>query len=241
MARTEQTHWWYVATRTLLARLLAPRLLPSRSQRFLDAGCGTGATGAWLANHGSVVALDIEPEALRIYDELHPGATLVTGGVERIDLPDDSVDGALCVTVLYHRGVDDPSRAVRELSRVVRPGGWVCVMEPGVRRLRRPHDRVTHTGRRFSRRDLRRIVESAGLDVERATGAYSFLVPPALAKALVDRRRTSSDLEDGGGWLRRPLLGLAAFERAVITRWSVPFGLSVIVVATKPKGAEPSV
>ena len=104
MAEVEETHWWYVSTRALLARLLRSRL-PDESSlpggpRFLDAGCGTGATGAWLAEHGSIVALDVAPQALAIYDELHPGAALVEGGVEQIDLPDNSVDGALSVTVL---------------------------------------------------------------------------------------------------------------------------------------------
>ena len=235
MAKVEQTHWWYIATRRLLATLLTHRLRSDHKQRILDAGCGTGATGAWLAEHGELVALDIEPAALKTFDELHPGATLVESGVDDIPLADASVDGVLCVTVLYHRAVGDPASAVRELARVTRPGGWVCLMEPGVRRLRRPHDRVTHAGRRFSRRELRSLAENAGLVVTRSTGAFSFLVPPAFVKALIDRRGVSSDLDNGAGPLRRPLLWLAACERFLISRMSIPFGLSVIVVATKPE------
>lgn len=236
MAAVELTHWWYAATRDLLRDVLRDRL-PRRSASetvYLDAGCGTGATGAWLSEFGRVVALDVEPTALAIYAENHPGATLVVGDLEHIDLPDHSVDGVLCVTVLYHRAVTDPARAVAELARVVRPGGWVCLMEPGVRRLRRPHDRITHTGRRFSRGDLRRLAESAGLTVERATGAFSFLVPPALVKAAIDRRGSTSDLDDDGGSLRGVLRFLARCERALLRRLSLPFGLSVIVRAVKP-------
>ena len=234
MARVEQNHWWYVSTRALLLRLLNPRLHRRGSGRLLDAGCGTGATGAWLADYGSVTALDVEPTALAIYEELHPGAVIEHGGVENMALPDNTFDGALCVTVLYHRGVADPAGAVRELARVVKPGGWVCLMEPGVRRLRRAHDRITHAERRFSRGDLRRLARSAGLSVEKTTGAYSFLVPPAAVKSLLDRHGSSSDLDNQGGPLRRPLLWLAALERALISRVPLPFGLSVIVVATKP-------
>jgi len=239
MAQVEVTHWWYVATRSLLRQLLQPRLSHRTSTEsvFLDAGCGTGATGAWLAEFGHVIALDVEPAALSIYGENHPGATHLLGGLERIDAPDASVDGALCVTVLYHRAVADPAQAVAELARVVRPGGWVCLMEPGVRRLRRPHDRITHTGRRFSRHDLHRLAQSAGLDVATATGAFSFLVPPAAVKALIDRRGTTSDLDDDGGWLRGALTWLARVERRVIHRTSLPFGLSVVVLAVKPDAA----
>ena len=72
------------------------------------------------------------------------------------------------------------------MARVLRPGGVLCLWEPGVRRLWRAHDRVTHTGRRFSRRDLARMVAENGLEVERSTGAYAYLVPPAAAKSLFE-------------------------------------------------------
>ena len=46
----EEAHWWYGATRALLTDVLSPYL--DSSERVLDAGGGTGATGAWLGEHG---------------------------------------------------------------------------------------------------------------------------------------------------------------------------------------------
>ena len=71
MAATEQRHWWYAATRTLLAEQLGP-FLPAGG-RFLDAGGGTGATGAWLAGRGRLVAADLEPAALPLLPRGPPG------------------------------------------------------------------------------------------------------------------------------------------------------------------------
>jgi ubiquinone/menaquinone biosynthesis C-methylase UbiE len=232
MAAVEQSHWWYVATRQLLRELLGPSLHPGAV--LLDAGSGTGATGAWLAEHGRVVALDAEPQALRLYGELHADAGRVLGDLGRLPFADGVFDAALCVTVLYHQAISDPAAAMIELARVVRPGGVVCALEPGVRRLRRSHDRETHAARRFSLDDLRRLARNAGLEVRRATGAYSFLVPPAAVKSVAERGRSASDLDVQPGGFGGALGAAARAERSLIRRVGLPFGLSVAVVARKP-------
>jgi hypothetical protein len=107
-------------------------------------------------------------------------------------------------------------------------------MEPGVRRLRRGHDRVTHTARRFSRGDLAALLDRAGLDVRRTTGAYSFLLPPALVLAVIERGRAASDVGRNESGLGGLFGALARAERAVLRRTNLPAGLSVIAVATKP-------
>lgn len=232
MAAVEQSHWWYRSTRALLAQVLGPSLAPGA--RLLDVGGGTGATGAWMAARGRLVAVDVEPIALGLYRERHPDVAGVAADVRRLPFADASFDAALCVTVLYHAGVSSPSEAVAELARVVRPGGVVCLWEPGVRRLRRAHDRVTHGARRFAVADLRALLVDNGLTVERATGAYAFLVPPAAVKMVLERGETSSDLDRNAGGLGGVLGAAARAERAVLRRASLPFGLSVLAVGRTP-------
>ncbi|MET0663803.1 MAG: class I SAM-dependent methyltransferase [Ilumatobacteraceae bacterium] len=229
MAEVEDTHWWYGSTRALLQQLLADELRPGGT--FLDLGAGTGATGAWLAAHGRVVAADFEPLALTLHRERHQASEVVACDAVALPFADDSFDAVLCVTVLCHRSIESPAAAVAEMARVVRPGGVVCLMEPGGRRLRRAHDRVTHTGRRFSRGDLAGLVTESGMRVERSTGAYSFLVPPAVVKMLLERRDTSSDLDANQGGLGGVLPAAARLERSVLRRIPLPAGLSVIAVA----------
>jgi SAM-dependent methyltransferase len=234
MAEVESTHWWYAATRTLLQQLLADRLRPGG--RFLDVGGGTGATGAWLADHGELVVADIEPTAVDSYRQHHTVAGAVAADLNSLPFASASFDAVLCVTVLCHRAVPSPAHAVGELARVLRPGGLLCLQEPGVRRLRRAHDRVTHTGRRFSRRDLADLVVGAGLDLERSTGAYSFLVPPAAAKMLLERGETSSDLDRNPGGLGGALGATASVERRLLRHVDLPAGLSVLAVGRRSGG-----
>ena len=231
MAEVESTHWWYASTRALLQQLLADQLRPGG--RFLDVGGGTGATGAWLAEHGDLVVADIEPFAVDSYRQHHTVTGAVASDLNALPFASESFDAVLCVTVLCHRAVPSPAHAVGELARVLRPGGVLCLQEPGVRRLRRAHDRVTHTGRRFSRRDLAGLVTGAGLELERSTGAYSFLVPPATVKTLLERGETSSDLDRNPGGLGGALAATARLERRLLRHVDLPAGLSVLAVGRR--------
>jgi hypothetical protein len=94
---------------------------------------------------------------------------------------------------------------------------------------------VTHTARRFSRGDLADLVREAGLDVARATGAYTFLVPPAAVLAVLERDRAASDVGRNQAGLGGVLPALARVERAWLRRADLPTGLSVIAIGVKPE------
>ncbi|MCE9622191.1 MAG: class I SAM-dependent methyltransferase [Actinomycetia bacterium] len=231
MAEVEHSHWWYDSTRQLLQQVLGDYV--GGGGRFLDVGAGTGATGAWLADHGDLVATDFMPLALELNRERHEAAGFVAADITRLPFDTASFDVVLCVTVLCHQSIADPQVAVAELARVVRPGGIICLWEPGVRRLRRAHDRVTHSARRFSRRDLSELLRGAGCRVERASGAYSFLVLPAALKALFERGESASDLDKNQTGLGGTLSRAAKIERKLLRRVDLPAGLSVFAVGRK--------
>jgi SAM-dependent methyltransferase len=254
MADAGDRHWWYRNTRVLLAELLVPHLSGrssgDRLPLVLDAGGGTGATGGWMTAYATTVLADFEPMALDVARRDHGtssqgdhgtssqgshGLLPVQGDLNRLPFADDSFDAVLCVTALCHRMNPDPAAIVRDFARITRPGGVVCLWEPGVRRLRRGHDEVTHTGRRFSVGDMRDMAIGAGLSVERATGAYSFLVPPAAVIGLVERKEDEkSDVGRNESGLGGLFPAMARAERWVLRRTNLPVGLSAIVVATKP-------
>lgn len=232
IAEAESSHWWYEATRSVLRQLLEPHL--SEGGRFADVGCGTGSTGGWMAARGTVVGVDFEPLALSLYGTQHGPRALVNADANRLPFARGSFDAVLCVTVLCHRSIPEPQMVVADLARLVRPGGVVALMEPGVRRLRRAHDRVTHSARRFSRRELAGLLTASGLDVVRSTGVYAFLVPAAAAKAVVERGRTASDVARNESGLGGVLPAMAKAERRWLANHDLPFGLSVVALARRP-------
>jgi SAM-dependent methyltransferase len=233
IAAAEDDHWWYRNTRGVVADLLAPWL--GKGQRVLDAGCGPGGNGAWLADHGFVAGLDISPHALRYVQARRPQAP-VLGSIQELPFATDSFDIVVEITVLC--SVPDDAATVHDLARVLKPGGVLLLMEPAFEKLRRAHDATVHAQRRYRRNTLARFARAAGLKVERATYAYSFLAPPAAALGAVDRLRgrmhtaTTSDVQKRS--LDAAFAPLARSERTLMAKRNVPFGTSVVVVATAP-------
>jgi SAM-dependent methyltransferase len=233
IAAAEDNHWWYRNTRALMAELLEPWL--GSGQRILDAGCGPGGNGAWLARHGQVVGVDLAHEALEFVRSRRPETVPARASAERLPFADGAFHVAVGITLLYT--VPDDLAALAELVRVLRPGGAVLLLEPAFQSLRRAHDVTVHGLRRYRRDELAGLAARSGLSVRRATYAYSFLAPPAALLSVVERRRSRSSSDAGSDVERRALdrvfAPLAAFERRWLARHDLPVGTSVVVVATR--------
>jgi len=94
----------------------------------LDAACGTGRHAAYLASLGhSVVGIDTTAEMLRVAVEKVPAAQFETADLTAIPLSDGEVDLAVCTLALTH--CSDLGPPIRELARVVRPGGHVVISD----------------------------------------------------------------------------------------------------------------
>ncbi len=116
-------------------------------QRVLDAGCGTGILLEALARAvgptGRVVGLDHNPAFLtearqRIETaDVRDVVELREGDALALPFAEGSFDASHCERLLLH--LADPGRAVAELARVTRPGGWVVVAEPDYGAVRTDH------------------------------------------------------------------------------------------------------
>ncbi|BDX34004.1 SAM-dependent methyltransferase [Mycobacterium antarcticum] len=96
-------------------------LLQDGARNVLDLGAGTGKLTVRLVERGlDVVAVDPIPEMLEVLSRSLPDTPALLGSAEEIPLPDSSVDSVL-VAQAWHWF--DPERAIKEVARVLRPGG----------------------------------------------------------------------------------------------------------------------
>lgn len=121
------------AARTIAnsARYLEPHLQPGRS--LIDIGCGPGSITAEFANRlgptGRVLGIDSSQTVIEQASAMHgaSGVEFTTMNLYELDIVDDSFDIAHAHQVLQH--LSDPVAALREMARVVRPGGIVAVRD----------------------------------------------------------------------------------------------------------------
>jgi SAM-dependent methyltransferase len=97
--------------------------------KWLDVGCGNGAfTEVLMARSAPAEVTGIDPsEGQLAYARKRPGtngATFKVAGAQDLPFADDSFDAAVMPLVISF--VPDPVKAVAEMARVVKPGGWVA-------------------------------------------------------------------------------------------------------------------
>jgi demethylmenaquinone methyltransferase/2-methoxy-6-polyprenyl-1,4-benzoquinol methylase len=158
-------------------RALVSAIDPRPGQRILDVASGTGMVAFALARRGGceVVGLDQSEAMLGAARSRLAGSadlaghvSFMTGQAERLPFADGEFD-ALSFTYLL-RYVDDRAATMRELARVVRPGGRIGMVEfavpaaPVLRALWRVHTRVGLPA-------LGRLLSSAWFEVGRFLGA----------------------------------------------------------------------
>lgn len=117
-----QTTWW---------RRRAFKRLPLKSgDRVLDVGCGTGWSVRYLKERIpglEVEGMDLSPGMLEEARRLDPASTYFEGDVCAIDRPDASFDAV--ITVYTSRNFPDLEGSVRDMMRVLKPGGTLLVLD----------------------------------------------------------------------------------------------------------------
>lgn len=239
MFQLEAAHWWYRGMRDITAVLLKSLFPASDRLKILDAGCGTGFNLKALATFGEVTGVDFSSLAVGYARQY---GKVAQASIEHLPYPTDYFDLVTSFEVIYHVGVRDDVRAIREMARVAHPGGYVLVRVPALSALKGAHDVFVHGVRRYTVAELQAKLQAAGLIPVRLTYANSLLLP-AIFLARQWHKNTPqgrSDVQYQPGMVSEMLYRLLRLEGAWINRGGhFAAGVSLFGVGQKPLSESP--
>jgi ubiquinone/menaquinone biosynthesis C-methylase UbiE len=200
---------------------------------MLDCGCGTGYNAATLLHpHGRAFGFDLTPAGLA--HARQTGVPVVRADMHAIPFASGQFDLATSFDVLQY--VADDHAVMREIARVIRPGGALVVTASALNVLRGGHAGTWPEIRRYTMTSMRVAVEAAGLRVVQMTYLFATLFPALLAARVVNRGATGDDWEMKipAAPVNATLTAMLGMEAAISRHVPMPFGSSVLVVARKP-------
>lgn len=232
MMEVEDKHWWFVARRSILEQVINKLKLPEDAEIF-EAGCGTGGNLAMLARHGKVHAMELDETARLVASDLRQGEIQPGRLPDDIPFPEQQFDLILLLDVLEH--LDEDAASLQALSTKLKPSGWLLITVPAFPWMWTKQDDLLHHKRRYVLRNLHQIVSAAGYNVSFANYFNFFLFP-----LIAGIRLLLGFLNRGGNETTMPpklinqiLTSLFAFESHLIGRLSLPFGVSLLLLAQK--------
>lgn len=235
VARVQDTHWWFVGRRSVIRSLLTSLRLPT-TPRILEISASAGANLQLLSDFGTVVACEADDAAratctMRGWNAI---AGYLPNGFSGID---DRFDLICLFDVLEH--VADDMASIAALRRLLAPKGKLIITCPAYAWLYGKYDKALGHYRRYTATELRRLVVSNGLSVERAGYFNAFLFPATLLGRLAD----STGLPARRSGLKLPpgplncLLEKTFSSEAIVTRHALfPFGTTAVVCASLGEG-----
>lgn len=235
----EDVHWWFVARRNILLEILKRYVGESAdgTRRILDVGCGTGTMLTYLARFGSAEGVDIDTEAIE-YCRARGLKQVSQSAADSLPFANDTFDLVTALDVVEH--IDDDLGVLREVRRVLRPGGQLLLTVPAYRFLWGRQDEINLHKRRYVAREVRERLQASGYEVQRLSYMNALLFPAIAAIRLVRHVLPAPvELESDFAFpAPRPLNGLLSkvfgTERYMLNRFNLPFGVSIMALARKP-------
>lgn len=234
-----RTHFIDVWTRRAMLERLGP--VPTEPT-ILDLGCSSGYLLADVAEafpHATLLGVDLIGVGLRKAHTLVPEARLLLADACELPLGDESIDAVVSANLLEH--VPDDVRALREIARVLRPGGSAVLVVPAGPGTYDYYDRFLGHERRYARGELAGKARAAGFEPVEDCHLGSVIYPAFWV--VKKRNRLRGRGLDGGALERRVAADITgtrdsrvghiacAVERRLLAGGlRLPFGIRNLVV-----------
>ena len=236
----ENKHWWFCGRRAYLRKIIHDSFEnKSSSLSFCEIGSGTGGNLSLLAEYSQVDSVEMNDQARKMIEEKSiKGVRNVYPG----HLPDnmchsDEYDGVFSLDVIEH--IEDDAAALLEIKDYIKNDGLFISTVPAYQWLWSAHDVANFHHRRYTKTTYCELIDRAGYDIIYSSYFNTLLFPLAAISRLVEKLiKRDTDSDAAALTMPNKLINSILFKIFSIESWwagkvSIPFGLSVVVVAKK--------
>ncbi|MFA5401192.1 MAG: class I SAM-dependent methyltransferase [Dehalococcoidia bacterium] len=237
----EQKHFWHVGRKEIILDVIRRSITCPEKIRMLEIGCGNGNVLEFLRqNNINAEGCDLFLEGLKFCRQRSGSVPLYR--IDVLALPFKAEYEAVGLfDVLEH--IEDDVKALCEIHRALRPGGYLILTVPAYQSLWSRHDDTSHHIRRYSKKALMAKLEHSGFSVSRVTFFMFFLFPLLASIRLISRifnfdKNKNKGINGSLEYKTIPVindifLALLRLEKYLIRNMDLPFGVSLIAVVRR--------
>jgi len=233
--RRESESWWYTTRRKILREAALQAVHAKREARVLDLGC----TAQLQFDDAALYRVCNVHSSMRTlaFRQIEGDQNLICSRAEGLGFVSNSFDAIVAGDVL--QSIDDDVGALREMRRLLKDGGLLCLTVPAYSFLWGEDDEARGHQRRYTVSELRRKLTTCGFEVHRASyfvaSAFLPLVVGRAAKDIFHKSITHHRHYPHPSQLaNRAMATLLDGERHLLHYINFPFGTRVVCWALKP-------
>jgi len=237
----EQQHWWFRARRNILKKLLNHYVNWQHIENAVEIGTSSG-NNLYSLYPSNIQLFGVEPFAANVEIARQKGNIPVyEGKAESLPLPlaNKHFDLITMFDVLEH--TPDDIVVLNYLHKKLSTKGQLILTVPAYMWMWGQQDIVSHHYRRYTRKELTSKLKDANYKIAYSSYFNTILFPPIaairlLSKLTSDRENSNSEFGDfaySTGLANTLLYHLFNTEKKLLPHIRLPFGVSVIIVATK--------
>lgn len=237
MEKLEKFHWWFIYRQNILKFVLKKYLSDlDKNAKIVDIGCGTGANIEILnKNYENVTGIDNNDFALE-YCKAKNLKNIIKGELpDSIEIDDNSVDLILLFDVLEH--IEDDEKSLSVLKNKLKDGGYILLTVPAFSFLWSKHDEGFHHKRRYSLKEIKKMLEMLDFKIIKSSYLYFLLFPIILMIRLLKKNFMSysqaDDFKLNNVFFNNFIVKFLFIEQCLLNYFDYPFGSSILILAKK--------
>ncbi len=232
----ENSYFWFVARNQILNKVVSEFCNLNSDFNLLDVGCGNGGFSHHLINKCNVIGIDTSETALdyaskRGIKNLH---NVILKDFDKT--PYGHINAVTIFDVIEH--IEDDKEVVSQIYDVLANDSYVFATVPAYQWLWSKHDEIHMHYRRYSIKNFKKLFQDSGFKIIYTSYFNSLLFIPAVLKRFLDKltgqdKSNDSPIDEVSPLMNKIFTTIFLSERKLIPNVSLPFGLSILIIAKK--------